>query len=132
MAYFEKWIKVFASRAKFHRNIQTCYFSDGAEHFQLFGIQGWDVFKVISVRNENTQYATDCMTLNCALRFFRQVRILPKNPRDQEVKAALDLGAVDEAVDVAGVHSLSVFSTGAFTHYRNDKKTPLLASKTDK
>lgn len=37
----------------------------------------------------------------CTPRLFRQVRILPKNPRDQEVKAALDLGAVDEAVDVA-------------------------------
>lgn len=41
---------------------------------------------------------------------------LPKNPRDQEVEAALDLGAVDEAVDVAGVHGLSVLGAGAFTH----------------
>lgn len=38
---------------------------------------------------------------HCTPRFFRPERILPKNPRDQEVKAALDLGAVDEAVDVA-------------------------------
>lgn len=53
---------------------------------------------------------------HCTLRSFRQGRQLPKNPCDQEVKAALDLGAVDEAVDVAGVHRLSVFSTGAFTH----------------
>lgn len=47
--------------------------------------------------------------------------ILPKNPCDQEVKAALDLRAVDEAVDVAGVHSLSVFITGSFTHYSGDQ-----------
>lgn len=55
------------------------------------------------------------------LRCFRQGRGLPKNPCDQEVKAALDLGAVDEAVDVAGVHSLPVFSAGALTHYRDDQ-----------
>ena len=53
---------------------------------------------------------------HCNRRSFRQGRQLPKNPCDQEVKAALDLGAVDEAVDVAGVHRLSVFSAGAFTH----------------
>lgn len=49
-----------------------------------------------------------------------QAAQLPKNPRDQEVKTALDLGAVDEAVYVAGVHGLSVFSTCSFTHYRDD------------
>lgn len=42
------------------------------------------------------------------------------------MKAALDLGAVDEAVDVAGVHSLPVFSTSAFTNCR-DEQTPSLA-----
>lgn len=47
------------------------------------------------------------------------------------MKAALDLGAVDEAVDVAGVHGLSVFSTGAFTHCRGCQ-TPLLAVMADK
>lgn len=34
------------------------------------------------------------------------------------MKAALDLGAVNEAVNVTGVYSLSVFSTSAFTHYK--------------
>lgn len=43
--------------------VKTCYFSDGAEHFQLFGIQGWDVFKIISMKNKNTQYEADCATL---------------------------------------------------------------------
>lgn len=47
------------------------------------------------------------------------------------MKAALDLGAVDEAVDVTGVNGLSVFGTSAFTHYRDDQ-TPSLAMITDK
>lgn len=38
---------------------------------------------------------------------------------DQEVKAALDLGAVDEAVDVAGVNRLPVVCTRTLTHYRD-------------
>ncbi len=62
---------------------------------------------------------------HCAPRFFRQGRQLPENPRDQEVKAALDLGAVDEAVDVAGVHGLPVFSASAFTHCRDEQTPPL-------
>lgn len=48
---------------------------------------------------------------------------LPKNPCDQEVEAALDLGAVDEAVNVAGVHCLSVLGASAFTHCRDDQVT---------
>ena len=40
---------------------------------------------------------------------------MPKEPCDQEVEAALDLGAVDEAVDVAGVHRLAVLGARAFT-----------------
>lgn len=51
-----------------------------------------------------------------AVRSTGKERKVPKNPRDQEVEAALDLGAVDEAVDVAGVHSLPVLRTGAFAH----------------
>lgn len=39
------------------------------------------------------------------------------------MEAALDRGAVNEAVDVAGVHRLSVFSTGAFTHCRDEHRT---------
>lgn len=31
-------------------HVNTCYFSDSAEHFQLFGIQGWNVFKIISAK----------------------------------------------------------------------------------
>lgn len=68
---------------------------------------------------------------HCALRFFRQGRQLPKDPRDQEVKAALDLGAVDEAVDVARVHGLPVFGPSAFTHCRGEQ-TPSLALVTGK
>lgn len=52
----------------------------------------------------------------CRRRSFRQAGHLPENPCDQEVKAALDLGAVDEAVYVAGVHRLSMLGAGAFTH----------------
>ena len=47
---------------------------------------------------------------------------LPKEPCDQEVEAALDLGAVDEAVDVAGVHRLSVLSSCAFTRFTVTQK----------
>lgn len=70
----------------------------------------------------------------CAPRFFRQDRKLPKNPCDQEVKAALDLGAVDETVDVAGVHSLPVFSTRPFTNCRDEQTLSLafLIQMTDK
>lgn len=46
------------------------------------------------------------------------------------MKAALYLSAVDEAVDVAGVHGLSVLSTGAFTHCR-DERIPSLAAMTE-
>lgn len=42
------------------------------------------------------------------------------------MKTALDLGAVDEAVNVAGVYGLSVFSTCSFTHYRDDPTTSLV------
>lgn len=72
-----------------------------------------------------------CPLPNCTVRLFRQAGQLPKNPCDQKVKAALDLGAVDEAVDVAGVHGLSVFSSCSFTHYRNNPTT-LLALMTNK
>lgn len=58
-------------------------------------------------------------------------RRLPQNPRDQEVEAALDLGAVDETVNVAGVHGLSLLCTSAFTHCR-DGHTPALAVTTER
>lgn len=45
---------------------------------------------------------------------------LPKNPCDQEVKAALDLGAINEAVNVARIHRLSVLCAGAITHCGDD------------
>lgn len=112
---------------------KTCYFSHGAEHFQLFGFQGWNLFKIIAVggikKEEKNSLRHTARSQLCEIivphRFLQRCsRQLPKNPRDQEVKAALDLGAVDEAVNVAGVHGLSVFSAGAFTHCRGGQ-TPL-------
>lgn len=42
--------------------IQTCNFSDGAKYFQLFGIQRWDLFKIISDKkkknNDNVHLLT--------------------------------------------------------------------------
>lgn len=58
-------------------------------------------------------------------------RPLPQDPRHQEVEAAPDLGAVDEAVDVAGVHSLPVLRACALTHC-GDGHTPSLAGMTER
>lgn len=44
-------------------HVNTCYFSDSAEHFQLFGIQGWNVFKIISVKIKKRQCDADSVKL---------------------------------------------------------------------
>ena len=44
------------------------------------------------------------------------VSCLPFDPGHQEVEVALDLGAVPEAVDVQGVHSLPVGQAGPDAH----------------
>lgn len=54
-------------------------------------------------------------------RFCYWCQELPEDSCDQEVKAALDLGTVDEAVDVAGVHRLPVLCTCTLTNYRGNK-----------
>lgn len=41
------------------------------------------------------------------------------------MQTALDLSAVDEAVNVAGIHSLPVFCTGAFAHFRTESVAEL-------
>lgn len=96
---------------------QTCYFPDSAEHFQLFGIKRWYVFKVISEKQMKIHIIKQLTMTHC-VHTHGLCRQLPKNPSDQKVKAALDCGAIDEAVDVAGVHCLSVFGAGAFTDWR--------------
>lgn len=48
----------------------------------------------------------------------------PVNTQAKKMEAALDLGAVDETVNVAGVHCLSVARTGicALTHCRERER----------
>lgn len=47
---------------------------------------------------------------------------IPENACDQEMKTSLDFGAVDEAVNVTGVHGLPVFCTCAFTYCQETGK----------
>lgn len=47
----------------FERCVNTCYLTDSAEHLQLFGIQRWNIFKIISVGNKNARHETNCSIL---------------------------------------------------------------------
>lgn len=108
--------------------VKTCYLPDSAEYLEPFGIQRWNVFKIISVGNKNARRETHCSVLwDSPGNGWR----LPQNPCDQEVEAALDLGAVDETVNVAWVHGLSLLCTSAFTHCR-DEHAPALAVTTER
>lgn len=106
--------------------MKTCYLPDSVEHLQLFGIQRRNIFKLISAENKKARHETNVLWDSPG-----KGRRLPQDPRHQEVEAALDLGAVDETVDVAGVHSLSVLCACAFTHCR-DEHTPASAGLTER
>lgn len=108
------------------RRVKTCYLPDSAEHLQLFGLQRWNIFKLVSAGNKKARHEPNRSVLGDSPGNGRR---LPQDPRHQEVEAALDLGAVDEAVDVAGVHGLSVLCARAFTHCRGEHR-PALAGMT--
>lgn len=44
---------------RLERCVKTCYLPDGAEHLQLFGIQRWNIFELISAGNKKARHETN-------------------------------------------------------------------------